>query len=142
MYLLIDIHGGDFIYQFDINNVWIVATVSAILAAFIVALAMEKLKNSNINSHIKSRINNADDLFGKNLIIDALSAYKSLLDEVSEKKDPLKYAYINQQKGSCYYLLAEEDGTEDNLNKAIQAYEVALKIRTVEKYPISYVCPK
>ncbi|OYT41998.1 MAG: hypothetical protein B6U86_01340, partial [Candidatus Altiarchaeales archaeon ex4484_43] len=37
-----------------------------------------------------------------------------------------------------YRTLAEVRNKEENLTKAIRAYEEALKIRTVEKYPVNY----
>ena len=40
--------------------------------------------------------------------------------------------------GTAYRTLSEVRDKEENLTKAIRAYEEALKIYTVEKYPVDY----
>ena len=114
------------------------AIVSAIIGAFLGTLAIEKIKERNIISHIKSRIKNTDDLLERGIIIDALSEYKSMLSTVSYKNYPQEYAHIKEKEGTCYSDIAETCDKENNLQRAIQAYEETLKIRTVEKYPIDY----
>ena len=45
---------------------------------------------------------------------------------------------IQNNLGNAYRDLAEVRDKEENLTGAIRAYEEALKIYTVEKYPLDY----
>ena len=54
------------------------------------------------------------------------------------KKYPACYAGTQNNLGVAYSGLSEVRNKEDNLTKSIHAYEEALKIYTVEKYPEDY----
>ena len=68
--------------------------------------------------------------------LDALKAFQNI--EVSEDYEPELYARIKFNEGLCYYTISKVRDKEDNLNKAIIAFEEALKIYTIEKYPLDY----
>jgi hypothetical protein len=69
---------------------------------------------------------------------DALTIYEESLKEVSGKSEPVLFSHIKHKQGHCYYNLSLVSNMEDNLTKSIHAYEEALKIRTLEKYPENY----
>jgi tetratricopeptide (TPR) repeat protein len=48
------------------------------------------------------------------------------------------YAMTQNNLGAAYQTLAEVREKEENTERAIRAYEAALEIYTVEKYPIYY----
>ena len=57
---------------------------------------------------------------------------------VSVSKYPGIYAHIKNNEGLCYQNLAYVSEKEKNVSKAIRAYEEALKVYTVDKYPLYY----
>ncbi len=77
----------------------------------------------------------ADRLLEGNMVREASEIYVDMSKIVSHEKEPYVYAHIKNNEGICYSKLAEINNKEENLKKAIRAYEEALKICTVEKYP-------
>jgi len=120
--------------------------VVAIIAGLIVAVAggyalhrlLEYKSEKTSKTAVWAAINNADSLLKTGLIEDALEIYVEMSTEVSEAKDPEACSRIKNGEGLCYSKLAEIGNKEDNLRKAIRAYEEGLKILTVEKYPSYY----
>jgi len=125
---------------FDINNPWLVGiiggAIGAVLAGIILYYLFEHRKQKISKTILMTFINNADKLLGKNMTQDALKIYKDMLKVVSGKKEPGVYGHIKNNEGICYCNLAILLNKEENLTKAIRAYEEALKIYTVEKYPL------
>ncbi len=126
--------------RFDIKNPWLVGilggAVGAILSGVVLYYSFEYREQKAVEAIVMTSINNADSLLEKNMNEEALAIYNDALKVVSSKKDA--YGHINNSRGICYYNLAIVKDKEDNLTRAIQAYEQALKIRTVEKYPVDY----
>jgi len=128
---------------FNMNNPWLVGiiggAIGAVLAGIILYYLLEYPKLRSYKTIITTSLNNADRLLEKNMTEDALKIYHDILKAVSEKKEPKLYSHIKSNEGICYYNLAIISNKEDNLSKAIQAYEQALKISTVEKYPLYHM---
>ncbi len=126
----------------DINNPWLIAifggVISAVFAGVILYYLFRNSKRKRFISITESSVNNADQLLEKEMYKEALAKYIEILKNVSEKREPMLYSNINDKEGICYCELAEISNKEDNLTKAIQAFEEALKIHTVEKYPEHY----
>ena len=126
----------------DINNPWLVGIFGGVVAGIITGIVLYYLfgrrEQRRSISIIKSSVNNADELLKKNMDKEALDLYIEILNKVSKKREPERYSYIKNKEGICYGKLANISNKEDNLNKEIQAYEEALKIYTVEKYPNDY----
>jgi tetratricopeptide (TPR) repeat protein len=125
---------------FDLNNPWLIGIVcgafGAIIAGIVLYYLFEYRKEKTLKATRMTIINSADSFLEKNMNHDALEIYKSMLEIVSEGKDPEIYAHIKNNEGICYDNLAGISNKEENLTKAIKAYEEALKIYTVEKYPL------
>ena len=68
----------------------------------------------------------------------ALTKYKEFLKEVSGWNEPVLFSHIKYKQGRCFYNLSLASNMEDNLTKSIHAFEEALEIYTVEKYPENY----
>ena len=125
---------------FGLNSPWFVGiiggAIGAIIAGIVLYYLFEYRKKKRLKSALRTIINNADRLLEKSMIEDALEIYIDMLKIVSDEKAPDLYAHIKNNEGICYSKLAEINNKEENLTKAIRAYEEALKINTVEKYPL------
>ena len=51
---------------------------------------------------------------------------------------PLDYAATQNNLGNVYSALAEVKDKEENLTKAVRAYEEALKVYTLGRYPSQF----
>jgi tetratricopeptide (TPR) repeat protein len=126
--------------RFNIKNPWVVGilggVVAVIVGGIILHYTFEYPKQKALEAVVKTSINNADSLLDNNMTEEALTIYNDLLKVALSKKEV--YGYINNQRGICYYNLAMLKDTEENITRAIQAYEEALKIYTVEKYAVAY----
>src|SRR2546425_3758720 len=125
--------------KFDRNNPWLVGTVSTIGGGIVVGVVLyflfEAKKEEASQSMTSASVANADRLIERNMFAEALKIYDGLLITVS---DTSIYAHIKRSEGVCYYNLAFRDDKEVNLNKAIRADEEALRIFTVQRYPLDY----
>ncbi len=128
--------------MFFINNPWLVAVVGgaigAILAGIVLFYWFEHRAQKKDKIALKARTNNADELLKKNRTDDALAIYQDMLKTVSVRKYPEIYAHIKHSEGMCYSALASVSDKEENLTRAIGAFEEALRIYTVERYPLYY----
>jgi tetratricopeptide (TPR) repeat protein len=132
--------------KFRRNNPWIIAVIggatSAIIAGVILFYLFEYREKRISRTILITSVNNADGLVEKDMIEDGLSIYKDVLKKVSEENESELYGHIKHMEGFCYYRLAFVRNKEMNLTRAIHAFEEALKIRTLEKYPIDYAKTK
>ncbi|MEA1995822.1 MAG: tetratricopeptide repeat protein [Campylobacterota bacterium] len=123
-----------------INNPWLIGiiggAIGAVLAGIILYYLFEYRKGKITKKIQITSVNNADRLLDKNMTSDALAIYIETLKITSEKEDPNLYAHIKNNEGISYFNLGIVREKEENLTKAIRAYEEALKIYTVEKYPL------
>src|SRR4030042_3104377 len=124
------------------NSPWFIGIVGGLIGAFVVGAFLYYFfghRELDIYRAIAmTSLNNADRLLEKNMVEDALAIYANVSGQGSEKKDPGLYANVKNSGGVCYYKLALVKNTEENLLKAINAFQEALKIRTIEKYPVDY----
>jgi len=97
------------------------------------------IRNENINrSRIETNISYAESLIDQNAPQDALKKIQELLTTVSKEIEPKLYARIKLDEGRTFFIIAYSIEQELNLKKAISAYEEALKIFTIDKYPGDY----
>ena len=119
-----------------LNDPWLVALVGApigaVLAGLILFYLIGYLRKQRTKTDLMSRVNNADQS------TDALLMYEDLLEKVSVAEHSDVYARIKNNQGIRYGELAWVRDKEENITKAIRAHEQALKITTVEKYPLYY----
>jgi tetratricopeptide (TPR) repeat protein len=66
----------------------------------------------------------------------ALETYEEM--EKSLPSDPKLYALIKWYEGQCYYYLGKDNRKEEELEKAIVAYQAASKIYTKDEYSTKY----
>src|SRR4030067_1083818 len=72
------------------------------------------------------------------MVEDALIIYNEVSKSISEKKEAELYGRVKNKQGVCYSELALISNKKDNLNKAIVAFQEALKVYTIKKYRIEY----
>jgi len=119
------------------KNASVVIMIVAILGLSY-TLYVHHSENENVKNQIDSSIRKADSLQGAGSFEEAIDEYEGILEVVSPKKFPGRYAETQNNLGVAYRCLAEVRDKEANLEKAINAFQEALKIRTVESYPINY----
>ena len=123
-----------------LENPWFRGIIGGAIAGLLAGLVLFYLSVSRstkiTRTDLMSRVNNADQLLKSDEVGDALLKYEQVLREVSEAKYPDIYAQIKNNQGICYFELARVRDKKKNLTKAIGAYEEALKIYTVERYPL------
>ncbi|MCJ7547808.1 MAG: hypothetical protein MUP30_13500, partial [Deltaproteobacteria bacterium] len=124
------------------NSPWFIGIVGGLIGAFVVGVVLYYFYGHReleiYRAIAMTSLNNADRLLEKNMVEDALAIYTDVAGKVSAKKDAALYANVQNSEGVCYYKLALVKNTEANLLKAVSAFQEALKIRTVEKYPADY----
>jgi tetratricopeptide (TPR) repeat protein len=124
------------------NNPWLMGIVGlavGILLTWIVTAIVFHQKERRLYEDSRVQfVDNADRLLAKHLTEDALTIYLDVLNVISEREDPGLYGHIKNNEGVCYYQLALSRDTEENLIKAIRAFDEALQIRTEEEYPLDY----
>lgn len=130
-----------------ITNPLLVGIISAIFGAFLGSYLTwylsERPKEKKAGVVFNARIENAEGLLEKNMPKDALKECNDLLEEVSVVEYPEIYARIKRNEGLCYFNLTKEWNKKtwdkvDDLKRAIHAFDEALKVYTVEKYPVDY----
>ena len=119
------------------KNAPVVIMIVAILALSY-TLYVRHSENENLKNQIDSSIRKADSLRDAGSFEEAIDEYEGILEVVSPKKFPNRYATTQNNLGLAYRNLAEVRAAEENLEKAINSYQEALKIYTVESYPIPY----
>ncbi|QWR76702.1 tetratricopeptide repeat protein [Candidatus Magnetomonas plexicatena] len=97
-------------------------------------LKTRKDKNEKITI-LTTAVENAEKLQEKHPQ-DALKTYEKILETLPPNHK--LYGRVKDDEGQCYYYLALIDKKEENIEHAIAAYEAALKIRIIDKYPIDY----
>ena len=124
---------------FDQTNPLLVAIISgaivAIFAWFLHKIS-EHRKEKLSKAAIMNLLNEGDELLNKDMSKDALVIYQTILKTTSKDDDPRIYGHIKNNLGICYENFAQVNDKEENHTKAIRAYEEALKIYTVEEYPL------
>jgi tetratricopeptide (TPR) repeat protein len=128
--------------RFHRKKRWLVNVFRGVLTGIIVGILLyylfEYRKQQSDMSIIETSVNNADELLEKNMAKEALTIYTKNLKLVSEKNEPEMYGHIKNNEGICYTRLSAVSDKEDNLTKAIRACEEALKVYTIERYPVNY----
>jgi tetratricopeptide (TPR) repeat protein len=116
------------------NAVIVVAIAALIVAAltFLHPIYLEHGEREDLKSQIDSSIRRADSLRDTGLFEEAIDEYKSILKMVSPKKFPDSYATTQNNLGTAYGRLADVRDKKANLEKAIHAFQEALKIHTIE----------
>jgi len=119
---------------------WLAVLAISLTVIFGVLSLLSNTSNQEISEDIvKTRLGHADRLLEGGMTKDALEIYIDLLEKVSEKNYPEHYAHIKSKEGRCYLnLVLMGENQEDNIKKAILAFEDALKIYTDEEYPFDY----
>ncbi|HEO66208.1 MAG TPA: tetratricopeptide repeat protein [Spirochaetes bacterium] len=72
----------------------------------------------------------------------AVQVYQDLLKKYHAEKYPIYYASANLNLGTVFYFLSEDkklvSQKEEDLRKSIMSYKNALRIFTIQKYPVNY----
>jgi len=125
-----------------INNPWVIGVgvwiIITILSGLTSHFYLVYKENRSSLAIVKTKLRDANKKVEAGLVEDALEIYKSLLDEVSEKKESKIYAEIKHDEGVCYSILATFEDKNKNLSKAELALQEALKVYTIKKYPTNY----
>ena len=113
-------------------------TIAAVLGSLLVFYVLQYRRKRTTKTDLMNRLNRLDKSLKSDKINDVLVEYEQMLGTVSEAEHPEIYAHIMNNRGVCYGKLARIVDKEENLKKAVRAYEEALKIYTVEKYTLYY----
>ena len=131
--------------KFDLKDPWFMSIVSAFLGALLAGVTLYYLfeyKKERVSENILiTTINNADKLLEKDLTEEALSIYLDALKTISPRQQKL-YGHIKTKEGACYLRLSERGDKEENINKAIRAFEESLKIYSDRDYPQEFAALK
>lgn len=79
----------------------------------------------------------ANQSYEDNQFEDAIGEYKKVT-ELAFQKFPSEYALAQCKLGNSYSMLAEISDKETNCNNAINSFQKALEIYTIEKDPTNY----
>jgi len=108
--------------------------------SFLISFAIS-CENEQKEAYIKNqKLTESENYIKINAIDDALVIIDELLWMVSKQHEAQLYGRLVNDKGICFYILAEKkmEDREINIKKSIQAYNEAFEIRTKEKYPEDY----
>ena len=123
-----------------LSNPIIIGVISGILSGVLVGIIIynlyEKIKKDKVKIKVKDLLDNANKLLENNDFENALFEYNRLLKEMAGEGESEIFSKIKFQEGICYYYSSFKVDKEINLNNSIRAYEEALKIFTLEKYPL------
>ena len=94
---------------------------------------------AKVNSiRVAKAIKSADYLLSKDLNEKALEVYRSAAGKVSLKREPAKYAFVQNKEGIAYLKIAAASDTVSNVENAIASFRGALKVYLLSKYPLQY----
>ncbi len=110
-----------------------IATLLVAVIALLYPAYLEHGESEDLKSRIDLSIRGADSLRDTGLFEEAIGEYKGILKMVSPKKFPDRYATTQNNLGVTYSDLAGVRDKKTNLEKAIDAFQEALKIRTIEE---------
>jgi tetratricopeptide (TPR) repeat protein len=66
----------------------------------------------------------------------AIEAYEEAINHLN--RVPIQYAAAQNNLGNAYCILADVEDKTENCKRAIEAFQEALKVRTLDKFPIDY----
>jgi tetratricopeptide (TPR) repeat protein len=112
----------------------IAGTLVCIISYNLYEAREKKLDKTVLESHLIR----AGKLEEDGLYSEAVAVLYDLFKEVSDKKHSEIYAEAKDVEGRCFGKLSLVNNKEDNVKKSIRSFEEALKVRTIEKYPINY----
>ena len=115
--------------------------VLGLAGSYIIFRLEGRRQKGNQREMFVSNLNHADgrvsgDNIGESALIEAIKLYEDLIKTCSPKDFPKEYTWAQNNLGTAYRNLAEVRNKEENLKKAITAYQEALKIYTAEDFPI------
>ena len=123
------------------NSPWVVGIVGGLVVALIVGIvgySLTSKRKKHADAIIQTHLEGADSLRRNGMLGEALDKYKDLLEKVSIEGKPKLYARIRNNQGIAFKKLSEIRDTENNIKRAIHAYEEALKIYRGEEYLYEY----
>ncbi|ACL76670.1 copper amine oxidase N-terminal domain-containing protein [Ruminiclostridium cellulolyticum] len=87
---------------------------------------------------VYDQIDDADQLLSAKKPQEAVTKYKNILENISEKENPNIYCHIMNNMGNAYNVIAGFRDTENNSRNAISAYSNALRIYSSDKRSKNY----
>jgi tetratricopeptide (TPR) repeat protein len=119
------------------------AVILFILAALLAPPGLWNLYQEHENkqeesSLIETSLTKADSLHDAGEYEEAVMLYEETIKKIPSIKFPSEYGRAQNNLGNAYQNLADVRDKEANLEKAVYAYLEALKIRTIESYPLDY----
>lgn len=124
--------------MFNINNPWLVAIVVGIILISLGYYIYDYRKQKTAKNIIMNSYAEANNLGKNELYQDALVLFLELLKSVSEDNDPYLWANIQNSAGVCYCKLSLLKDKQDNLLKAIHAFNQSLRVRKSNIYSVEY----
>ncbi|EPR12953.1 stalk domain-containing protein [Ruminiclostridium papyrosolvens] len=87
---------------------------------------------------VYDQIDDADKLLSAKKPQEAITKYKNILENISEKENPNIYCQVMNNMGNAYNILAEFRDAQNNSRNAISAYTNALRIYSSDKRSKNY----
>jgi len=114
------------------------AAVASLIILIIYFFSSFKKQKAYRDKMLK-RLDTADLMLRENMTMDALSIYNELLLNMPKQVEPELYAHMKQSEGNCYFTLSLAQDKQENLIKAINSYEDALRYGNYQKKPGDYL---
>ena len=109
-----------------------------IIIVIVFQCVLQRKEGGKLINGLRSRVYIADKQLEDKRYRNALEIYIELSREASSENESEIFAHIQNNIGICYYNLAKMSNSENNLIRAMWAYDEALMIYDIEEYPKNY----
>ena len=120
-----------------LKNNYIAPTIVVIIGIlFLVFVINPYIDHQKTKTETDYHFDQAKHFVNEGQFEEAIDEYKEII-KISYIKFPYEYAMAQNDLGVAYGILAEVRDKETNAKNAISAFQKALEVYTVEKYPVS-----
>ncbi|HII05850.1 MAG TPA: hypothetical protein HA349_00605 [Methanotrichaceae archaeon] len=121
----------------EMSSPWIAGPIGAAAGVALAWIATEYKTRKTYRNVILLLAKSADDFAEMGQVEKALSIYDQILRDVP-RLEPAVRGEIRFKQGLSYYGQSFEGARETNLNRAVEAFEEAIKLYKPEKHPVEH----
>ncbi len=121
----------------EMSSPWIAGPIGAAAGAALAWIATEYKTRKTYSNVILLLAKSADDFVEMGQVEKALSIYDQILKDVP-RLEPAVRGEVRFRQGLSYYGQSFEGARETNLNRAVEAFEEAIKLYKPEKNPVEH----